>query len=909
MNTHILKKICCGLSLFVITACTENEFLEDGLTEFELSANIESLKLDSCTIAMNSIESRTFISEDDSYESGYAMLWRTDEVIGVYGNYAKNAKFTSTNDEYAETVSFKGFMFGTPKYAYYPYSEVNDGVAATAVKASMPLLHEYSSVNKDLAGDYRAGVIDSRNWYSSKFSFKRLASTLKFIVDATDTELEGSRICSIGMKVNNERKITGEFTINLPTQSLSVGNYNEGNDSLLLQWLNAPMLMSGKSYIAYTTALPTVKSGDEIEFTITTTTHKAVFKTISDMDFQSNDLYSYLFKLNSLDNMIIEELNTDEDEEPVVTPSGELVINSLKFTVIDNPGKILPGKVIYGQNYSETITEQVCNIDEENHKISLYLPYLNNRKLIPTYEVPEGCFLMTKDGTGVISGETEVDFSVHNQLAVVNSNATDIVIYDIELTNTGLPVVVINQQTGVTSTESESNYEKGSAAWYKATGTMWQPKSSDWVKTDGVDNFMVYNADGTPAITNKGGLVLTEPILASTRVRGNVTQQMPKKAFAVKLDAKSGVLDMPAHKRWVLLANWKDRTLMRNDVAFGIADVFNQIFPNDGLAWNPSGQFVELVYNGVHVGNYYLCEQIKIDGNRLDINDPYETPEDGEVDSYSGNPADYGYLLECDDAYDETWKFTTANYIPFLFKDDGNNEMLAYAQNLVRGVEDNLYAGNYTTAYEKLDLTSLVDYWLIQELMMNSEMQHPKSVYMYINNDKLYAGPIWDFDWNTLPVSTSFSEEGYSYTKSMLEKANYSHKSSGYPDSPKDDSDANYMWYPLLVKDATFKAMAAERWNAVNGALRAYVSSLSATAQKLKVSEAENWSMWELDERKYSSSFMVLLNERGQKYGIGGGFCGDEGMSFEDAVNQLQTTLNTRISGMNYVSTQTWPNK
>jgi hypothetical protein len=85
--------------------------------------------------------------------------------------------------------------------------------------------------------------------------------------------------------------------------------------------------------------------------------------------------------------------------------------------------------------------------------------------------------------------------------------------------------------------------------------------------TEGVDNFMVYNADGTPAITDKNGATLSEPLFSGTRLRGNVTQQMPKKSFAVKLDKKSGVLDMKPHKRWVLLANWKDRTLMRNAVA------------------------------------------------------------------------------------------------------------------------------------------------------------------------------------------------------------------------------------------------------------------------------------------------------------------------------------------------------
>jgi hypothetical protein len=298
------------------------------------------------------------------------------------------------------------------------------------------------------------------------------------------------------------------------------------------------------------------------------------------------------------------------------------------------------------------------------------------------------------------------------------------------------------------------------------------------------------------------------------------------------------------------------------------------------------------------VGTYYLCEQIKIDENRLAINEPYDAE-----DAYSGNPEDYGYLLESDDGYDETWQFTTANYIPFLFKDDANNDMLTYAQNFVRGIEDNLYkntAAGYEAAFEKLDLTSLVDFWLIQELMMNSETKHPKSCYWYINEGKLYAGPVWDFDWNTLPTDGN-SEEKYSYTMSMLEKASPVHKRSGYPTAPS-TSDKTYLWYPMLVKNQAFKDLAAERWNTVKGALGNYVSTeINAMAKKLEASEAVNNKMWPIDTNK---------NWLGQNsYGMGGGKCGDESMTFSNAVSTLVSNLNSRINGMNYVSTKTWPSK
>ena len=62
--------------------------------------------------------------------------------------------------------------------------------------------------------------------------------------------------------------------------------------------------------------------------------------------------------------------------------------------------------------------------------------------------------------------------------------------------------------------------------------------------------------------------------------------------------------------------------------------------------------------------------------------------------------------------------------------------------------------------------------------------------------------------------------------------------------------------------------------------------------------------MWPVDKKG-----LFGIGERYTNYGIGGGYCGDEGMGFEEAVSELQSNLRERISGMNYVSTKTWPSK
>lgn len=854
----------------------------------------------SCTPSYPEVEETVSQKMSATIESGDASaVWATSDQLGVYTDKSeKNVKYANTASRSASQAVFKASseVSGNPQYAYYPYSSANASRNATGLSGTVPQ-EQVMSVAGVYPYDYRYGVqtgTDSDE--NALFEFRSVLANVKVNVNAEGTALSGKELGNVICKVTrdgSELPVAGAFTF-----SAADGAYAQGSpvySEVTASWNTAKTL--GSATECHMTLFPVIRAGDVLEFTVNTADAAAKMSVTAEEDFAPEGWYTFQLALS--------EAEITVPEVPVVAPT----INSMKFTVADNPGKILGRKLVYKSSATtyETRTEEVCTIDEDSRTISLYLPYLNNRTLVPVFELSEGATL-SSNGAEVISGKTAVDFATYKELTVTNVEGTEAV-YTVNFTNTGLPVVVVNQKSGVVTSNSDDT-QKGSAAWYKATGAAWQPKDSDWSMLEG-DSFMAYNTDGTSAVTDKGGAVVEEPLLASTRERGNVSRQMPKKPFAVKLDKKSGVLGMAPHKRWVLLANWSDRTLMRNAVAYDIAEIFRTTFPNDGIAWSPSGQFVELVYNGVHVGNYFLCEQVKIDSGRLDISDPYD-----KDDAYSGNPADYGYLLESDDAYDETVKFITKTYIPFMFKDDADagGNMLAYAKNLVNGIDDDLYAGNWDEAFETMDIASFVDFLLIQELMMNGELAYPKSVYTYINGGKLYAGPLWDFDWQTIPnisviesnYDNAYTNNGgkasynFTYTKSMLATATFNRRSSE-PTSVNDD-DKSFMWYPMLVKNADFKSMAAERWDAVKGLISAYADSqIPLMAARIKKSEAENWSMWKLE------SGSSAARSRYNTYNIGGGFKGDEAMTFDNAVSTLSDNLNKRISGMSYVSSQTWP--
>ncbi len=325
---------------------------------------------------------------------------------------------------------------------------------------------------------------------------------------------------------------------------------------------------------------------------------------------------------------------------------------------------------------------------------------------------------------------------------------------------------------------------------------------------------------------------------ASLRGRGNSTWGYPKKPFAIKLDKKEEVLDMPRHKRWVLLANWMDRTLMRNSVAFEIAR-------KTSLAWTPRGEFVEVVLNGEHLGNYYLCEHIKVDENRVNIVELDES--DTEEPTITG-----GYLVEMDTYYDEINKFKTSiRQMPVNIKEPDedvlNSTQMAYIEGYFNRIETLLYDDNppegesYT---DYMDVASFIDWWLVHELTLNGEPNHPKSSFMHKDREgKLFAGPVWDFDWGTFVPGVN----------DILIK--------------------NSIWFDKLFQDADFVAEVKSRWNMLKPEFETVIDYINEEASYIRESAEVNSEMWPIT---------IHVN-------------GDEKMSFDQAVNRLRTVYRDRI--------------
>ena len=301
----------------------------------------------------------------------------------------------------------------------------------------------------------------------------------------------------------------------------------------------------------------------------------------------------------------------------------------------------------------------------------------------------------------------------------------------------------------------------------------------------------------TVKLIDDDGKVYYENTTVAVKGRGNSTWGYPKKPYTLKLPEKFDLTGTGEDKRWVLLANWMDRTLLRNEIAF-------ELGRRSSLEWTPSGEFIELFLNGQHLGNYWLGEKIKTGNKRLKAD----------------------FLFEMDTYYDAQWKFYSsygyrpnqnASGLPIGVKEPDDDKMTEALLNelkaLVSGVENAIY--NKTADYNtKMNVQSFIDWYLVHELTYNGEPNHPKSCYFYFRDGVMYAGPLWDFDWYTFQPSVS----GLFIPNSI--------------------------YFKELFKYPAFVAALKARWAELKPLWSTIPDYIDAKAAQIKKSETINWSMW-----------------------------------------------------------------
>ena len=301
------------------------------------------------------------------------------------------------------------------------------------------------------------------------------------------------------------------------------------------------------------------------------------------------------------------------------------------------------------------------------------------------------------------------------------------------------------------------------------------------------------------------------------------------------------LLGMPEENDWVLLANYDDKTFMRNILAFQLFQKMSH--------YAPRTQMVEVIINNAYQGIYLLAEKIKQDKGRVDIAKLTNTDISG--DNLTG-----GYIFKID-TYDATNSWIS-NYTPidhpekvvhYVYDDPEASKIVSqqktYLKTVVNSFETVLYSPGFadnTTGYPAwIKLNSFMDYFIVSEVSRNINA-YRKNCYYFKNKDsndnKIHSGPVWDFDsaWKNIVDCDPFNAtdgSGWSY------KIN---------DCTTNKTNSNG-WIVRLLQDPVFADAVNARYFEMRNSylstqyINSFIDSIKSQASEAEVRHYAKWNI------------------------------------------------------------------
>jgi hypothetical protein len=434
------------------------------------------------------------------------------------------------------------------------------------------------------------------------------------------------------------------------------------------------------------------------------------------------------------------------------------------------------------------------------------------------------------------------------------------------------------------------------------------------INTHGVDIPFEPRVPATLKIYDKKKLVQEQRI--GIEFRGKTSFRLSdKKGFNIESINASGegmdvsFFGMPEEEDWRLVGhvvNLKekyifDRTLMYNHVGY-------ELSRNIGK-YASRTKFVEIEVNGEYLGVYVFMEKLKRDTNRIDIkslNASSTNLSGGYIltidktsvgDDGIGKPLSYFYSNWDDDA-----RYTAQNgfrsnydihrnlidfepygppyhpqmpletYFLYEYPKAGNitAAQKAYISKYIHDFETALINDDFNTQTrtytDYIDISTFVDYFLINELCRNVDAYRLSTFLQKDRNGKLEMGPVWD-------MNIGFDGGGRIPMNDWV--INYNNHVSG-------DAWMMPFWWPRLMEDPLFRAAIKARWTSLrSGPLNDILISrlVDDTANFLKTNGAiqRNYEKWDqgigVDYDASVGSLKSFLQQRASWMdGVIGGF-------------------------------------
>lgn len=129
-----------------------------------------------------------------------------------------------------------------------------------------------------------------------------------------------------------------------------------------------------------------------------------------------------------------------------------------------------------------------------------------------------------------------------------------------------------------------------------------------------VDHSKYYKEAGSLRLLAADGSLMYDGGLSYVKLRGNTSSVLPKKNYSLKLENSANLYGMGKAKRWVLQGSYRDKTLIRNQIVYNLANYV-------GLKYTPQVVQVDVYFNHEYHGIYLLTEKIEVSKHRVDIAD------------------------------------------------------------------------------------------------------------------------------------------------------------------------------------------------------------------------------------------------------------------------------------------------
>lgn len=279
---------------------------------------------------------------------------------------------------------------------------------------------------------------------------------------------------------------------------------------------------------------------------------------------------------------------------------------------------------------------------------------------------------------------------------------------------------------------------------------------------------------GAALLLDENGNSLLHGELDALKGRGNSTWGLAKKPYQMKLKDKADIFGFGEAKDYNLLANGYDETRLRNEISVGLAKEL-------GMEYVPEGRMIDLYINGIFYGNYYLCEKVQVEENRVAIRDMEETAQElykaeeliklehlqNEDETRKWTDIQYeepditgGYLFERElntRFHEEVSGFVTTQGDHYALQSPAyaSKGQVDYIADLMQEFQDaieqengvNPETGKHYSEY--IDVNSFIQKYLVDEIAKNYDGGVTSS-FFYKPQDsvstKIFAGPVWDYD-------------------------------------------------------------------------------------------------------------------------------------------------------------------